>query len=87
MGFLRISTQPKAFNCPMADARILLEKFYQETGAEFIPCDLRTLETNGKKSDEVTDSYLTTLADRHGLKLATLDAGINHPAAVLIPSK
>jgi len=32
-----------------------------------------------------TDFYLATLAAKRGLKLATLDKGIEHKAAVLIP--
>lgn len=33
---------------------------------------------------EVSDLYLCTLAETNGAKLATLDTGIRHPAAVLI---
>ena len=39
--------------------------------------------TNGpfaETAEQVTDHYLAALAARHGFKLATLDAGINHPA-------
>jgi len=43
---------------------------------------LPALESNPQKSDEVTDRYLAELAARHDLKLATLDGGIKHPAAV-----
>jgi hypothetical protein len=40
----------------------------------------RTPRTHKK----VSDLYLCALAETNGAKLATLDAGIKHPAAVLI---
>ena len=36
------------------------------------------------KSDQVTDFYLASLAEKHGMKLATLDEHIKHPAVVLV---
>jgi predicted nucleic acid-binding protein len=45
---------------------------------------LPALESSPKKSDEVTDFYLAALAEKHGFKLATMDTGVKHPAAVLI---
>jgi hypothetical protein len=68
----------------MAQARELLKSFLSERDPARIPDDLPALESNPQKSDEVTDSYLAELAARHDLKLATLDGGINHPAAVLL---
>ncbi len=85
LGFIRISTHPKAsFNAPMEKTRKLLEKFIAERTAGRIPDDLPALDSKPKKSDEVTDSYLADLAARHGLKLATLDGNIGHPGAVLV---
>jgi toxin-antitoxin system PIN domain toxin len=83
LGFIRISTNAKSsFNAPMEQARELLKSFLSERDAARIPDDLPALESNPQKSDEVTDSYLAELAARHDLKLATLDGGIKHPAAV-----
>jgi toxin-antitoxin system PIN domain toxin len=83
LGFIRISTHAKSsFNAPMEQARELLKNFLSERDAARIPDDLPALASNPQKSDEVTDSYLAELAARHDLKLATLDGGINHPAAV-----
>jgi len=85
LGFIRISTHPRAsFNAPMEKARELLAKFIKERKAGRIPDDLPALDSKSQKSDDVTDDYLAELAARHGLKLATLDGKISHPAAVLV---
>jgi predicted nucleic acid-binding protein len=83
LGFIRISTNAKSsFNAPMEKTRELLKRFLSERDSARIPDDLPALESNPQKSDEVTDRYLAELAARHDMKLATLDGGINHPAAV-----
>ena len=85
LGFIRISTQPKStFNAPMEQTRELLKMFIAERKAGRIPDDLPALESNAKKSDDVTDCYLADLAASHGFKLATLDGRIAHPAVELI---
>lgn len=82
LGFLRISSHPKApFNVSMADARKALEKFLSETKAARIADDLPALNSKASKPERVTDIYLADLAEKHGLKLATLDTGIRHRAA------
>jgi predicted nucleic acid-binding protein len=35
---------------------------------------------------QTTDFYLASLAVKHGMELATLDEGIKHKAAFLIPA-
>lgn len=85
LGFLRISTNPKAtINAPMEKARELLQRFTQERGASRIADDLPALESKPTKSEEVTDSYLAELAERHGMKFATMDGNIKHPSVTLI---
>ena len=84
LGFLRISTNPKIFNVPMPDARAALEKFVQERDIERIIDDLPPLESSPSKSEEVTDHYFADLASKHGMKFATLDQGISHPAVELV---
>ena len=84
LGFLRISTHPKAIQAPMARARELLQKFLTERQAGRISDDLPALDARPQQSDQVTDVYLATLADHHGMKLATLDEKIRHPAVVLV---
>jgi predicted nucleic acid-binding protein len=86
LGFIRISTHPKAsFNAPMDKTRELLKKFIAERKTGRIADDLPALESKAKKTDDVTDYYLADLATKHGFKLATLDGKIAHPAAELIP--
>ena len=85
LGFIRISTNPKAtINAPMEKARELLRRFIEERGAHRIPDDLPALESRAAKSEDVTDSYLAELAVRHHMKLATMDERIKHPAVALI---
>ena len=86
LGFLRISANKKAIGAPMAKARELLEKFAAERKAERIDDDLPALESRPKTSAEVTDQYLANLAASHGLKLATFDEKIKHPAVEVIPT-
>jgi toxin-antitoxin system PIN domain toxin len=85
LGFIRISTNVKSsFGAPMDKARGLLEKFLAERKAVRIVDDLPALESRPAKSDEVTDCYLAALAQKHGCKLATLDARIKHSAVTLL---
>jgi len=84
LGFLRISTNPKAYNLSMAIARQALEAFVKAHQVEFVPADLPAIESGAHKSEAVTDSYLAELADRRGMKLATLDTGIKHTAIEVI---
>jgi uncharacterized protein len=84
LGFLRISSNRKAFNYAMAQARKGLADFCTERRVEWISDDLAPLDSNPKTSEQVTDTYLADLAARHGLKLGTLDEGIKHPAAELV---
>jgi hypothetical protein len=83
-GFLRISTNKKAINAPMSEARTLLEKFLSETKAARISDDLPALDSKPQTSDQVTDHYLADLAAAHELKFATFDAGIAHAAVELV---
>jgi predicted nucleic acid-binding protein len=84
LGFLRISTHPKAYNFAMATARQALEDFVTTNPVEFLAADLPALKATAAKSDAVTNNYLAELASLHNLKLATLDAGIKHRAVQLI---
>jgi predicted nucleic acid-binding protein len=84
LGFLRIATHPNAYNLKMAIAREALQSFMVNNRTDFVPADLPALHASATKSADVTDSYMAELASHHKLKLATLDGGINHPAAELI---
>src|ERR1043166_3171251 len=61
VGFLRVSTNPKALGATMADARKLLADFIARHRVEFVSADPPALKSSCTKSDEVTDLYL---ADR-----------------------
>ena len=85
LGFLRISTHPKApFGAVMRDARLLLGDFLGKHDCVFIPADLPGLQSQAVSSEMVTDSYLAGLAASHAMKLATLDTRIRHKAVHLI---
>ena len=87
LGFLRISTQP-AFGASMDDARKMLTDFMSVRALEFVPCDVSALSgTPATASGKVTDFYLANLAAGRGMKLATLDSGMGHPAAFLVPER
>ncbi len=86
LAFLRTATAN--YNSDQQDARTVLENFRKTDAPQFLADDLSPLEAapfpSSKKS---TDWYLSELAQKHGMKLATLDGGIKHPAAQLIPSE
>ena len=84
LGFLRISTHPKALGASMADARKLLQDFLAKHRVEFVPNDLPALQSKAAKSEDVTDFYLADLAAKNGLKLATLDTNLSHNAVEII---
>lgn len=84
LGFLRISTNPKALNANMTTSRQLLEAFLRKHEAQFIADDLSPLQSSARKSEQVTDHYLAELAASQGMKLATLDKGISHRSVELI---
>ncbi len=84
LGFLRISTNPKALNADMATSRRLLEAFLKKHGPQFLPDDLPALKGSAQRNDQVTDCYLAELAASNGMKLATFDAGIAHAAVQVI---
>ncbi len=84
LGFLRISTHPKALNCSVAGARALLADFLSKHSVEFVPCDLPPLRARATRSHDMTDVYLAELAYARGMKLATLDTGIGHSAVEVI---
>jgi toxin-antitoxin system PIN domain toxin len=84
LGFVRISTHKKAFNFPMDKARELLATFIAERKATRIADDLPALDSKPDRSEHVTDFYLADLAAKHGLRFATLDAGIKHAAVEFV---
>jgi uncharacterized protein len=86
LGFLRISTNSRipGFGFDMSQARVSLAMFSRERRAEWIADDLPALDSHPGTTNEVTDHYLADLAAKHGLKLATLDGQLNHPAVEVV---
>jgi predicted nucleic acid-binding protein len=83
LGFLRVAC---ALGSTMEDARIVLAEFLRNEAPTFIPCDRHALDSPAITSPrKTTDIYLANLATARGWYLATLDKGIVHPAADLIP--
>ena len=85
LGFLRISTQP-AFGATMEEARELLSFWHKKVQPQFVPCDLKILDSApAPASGRTTDFYLASLADKHGMNWATLDENSKHQAAFVLP--
>jgi predicted nucleic acid-binding protein len=84
IGFLRVSTQPRGLNVVMSDAEQLLQTFHRDKKPRFVPDDFSAQALGAKSPAAVTDTYLSELAQRHSMRLATFDGGIAHPAAELI---
>jgi predicted nucleic acid-binding protein len=85
LGFLRISTQ-RNFGATVAEARKVLRDWKRAQNPQFIVCDLDALESEEPPvGTGTTDFYLPSLAAKHGMRLATLDECIAHPAALVIP--
>ena len=85
LGFLRISTQP-SFGLSPAEARRLLRAWKQTRKPQFVACDLAPLDGDEPPTGgQTTDFYLANLAAKHGMKWATLDGTVKHPASFLIP--
>ena len=86
LGFLRISTQP-SFGLSVAGARKILKSWKAARRPQCLPCDMEALATDPPSAGtKTTDFYLTSLAAKHGMQLATLDESINHQAAFIIPA-
>ena len=86
LAFLRILVG--RYNTEQVDARRSLNFFFEKEKPQFIADDLSPRRISEFPSaGKSTDWYLCELAAKHGLKLATLDNGIAHPAAIFIGAK
>ena len=76
MGFLRVSLSA-AYGASFGDAQTALRAILQLKSHRFltdaVPADSLPALSSG---NDVTDAHLVRLADRQGLKLATLDEGL-----------
>jgi predicted nucleic acid-binding protein len=83
LGFLRIACN--TYGGTLAGARKALAEWKAKRKPTFVPCDIPA--SAGKEApgwQHATDFYMANLADHHGMKLATTDGRIRHPAAETI---
>lgn len=73
LGFIRISLSA-AYRATWEDAQVALEKLHARAGYRFLADNVDGTASPQTNSSDTTDAHLVTLAKRHGLKLATLDA-------------
>ena len=95
LGFVRISLST-AYQATWDEVREALEKLHARPGYHFLADDVDGAASPETNSRDTTDAHLVTLARRHGLKLATLDANLiakpwaagisEHPRLQLIKS-
>jgi predicted nucleic acid-binding protein len=84
LGFIRVAMSP-AYDFKMNEARTMLEDFYADEPAEFLPADISALKGQiAPSAGKSTDWYLANLAEEHNLKWATLDKTASHSARELV---
>jgi hypothetical protein len=62
-----------------------LSEFVSRYRCRFIPDDFSPRTLAARSSRQFTDLYLAELAEKHRMKLATLDTRISHRAVELVP--
>jgi predicted nucleic acid-binding protein len=89
LSFIRVSMADRTIGATFTDAERALAEFVTALGRRYRFIDhlppaavLRGRDVGTHK--QVNDLYLCELASTHGARLATLDAGIKHPSALLI---
>jgi predicted nucleic acid-binding protein len=75
LGFIRISLGG-AYGANWEETRESLKKLRARPGHQFLVDDVDGLAAPETGSKDTTDAHLVTLANRHGMKLATLDGGL-----------
>lgn len=89
LSFIRVSMADKTIAAEFNDAEQALTGFKQSLGKRYryiasLP-PASVLSGHGIRSHkEISDLYLCELAGKHSARLATLDSGIKHPAALFI---
>jgi hypothetical protein len=89
LSFIRVSMADKIIAAGFADAELALAQFTRSLGRRYrfvsqLPPASVLRGKDVRTHKEVSDHYLCELAAVEGARLATLDAGIKHPAAWLI---
>lgn len=89
LSFIRVSMADRTIAASFADAEAALSRFIAALGRRYhfvarLPPAALLRGRNVHRHKDVSDMYLCELASAQGARLATLDAGIQHPVAVLI---
>ncbi|MEX1119730.1 MAG: PIN domain-containing protein [Terrimicrobiaceae bacterium] len=72
LGFMRVSLSP-CYKVSREDAHRSLTSLLSRKTHRFLPDDISVIDSPKSNSRDTTDAHLVCLAERHGLKLATLD--------------
>jgi len=85
LGFLRISSGDTfPFRADPQPCRAALSEFVRKYSCRFIPDYFSPRTVAARSSRILTDLYLAELAEKHRMKLATLDTRISHRALELV---
>ena len=85
LGFLQISSGDTfPFRAEPQPCRTALSEFIRRSPCRFIPDDFSPRIVAAQSSRQFTDLYLAELAEKHRMKLATLDRRISHRAVELV---
>jgi predicted nucleic acid-binding protein len=89
LSFIRVSMADRTIAASFADAESALAQFVAALGLRYrfierLPPAAILRGTEIRTHKDVSDLYLCELAVANGGRLATLDAGIKHPATVVI---
>jgi predicted nucleic acid-binding protein len=89
LSFIRVSMADRTIAASFADAETALARFVAVLGRRYrfierLPPAASLRGRDVRTHKEVSDLYLCELAAASGARLATLDAGIKHAAAVVI---
>lgn len=89
LSFVRVSMADRTVAASFVDAEEALARFIAALGPRYRFIDAlppaAVLRGHGVRTHKhVTDLYLCELAAAHGARLATLDAGIRHPASLMM---
>ena len=75
LGFMRVSLSP-AYSAPWKDAHRSLSNLLTRPTHRFLPDDVSGTDSAEDSYKDSTDAHLVCLAERHGLRLATLDKAL-----------
>ena len=89
LSFIRVSMADRTVAASFGDAETALSQFVAALGRRYhflesLPPAAVLRESGVRTHKEVSDFYLCELALAHKARLATLDAGIKHPAALML---